>query len=169
MFLSVDTLLILVIIIGENRSLSREIVMRSYTEGATLKNHTDKKLVEKLLHYLVETFPRLEFRPWVPLREILPEPDKKYLKSIWRYGHGDICVFRHGEPVCIIEPGGYQHTKNETQKRRDKRKDRLCKLNEVSVLRLYNDTIYRFLDPQKSPHDLRILKKLFRKYIYSAF
>jgi len=128
----------------------------------------DEKILEKLVNYLRGTFPRLRFRVKVPLKELFPEPESKWLKSIWQFGHGDVVVYRHGKPVCIIEPGGFHHTRDEKQKLRDKKKDKLCKLNGVNVLRIYNSTIHRFCNPKIPPYNgKQIFKRLLRKYFYS--
>jgi len=119
----------------------------------------DEKVLEKLVSYLEETFPRLKFKVKVPLRELFPEPDSKWLKSIWQFGHGDIVVYRHGKPVCIIEPGGNAHFKDEKQRDRDRRKDKLCRENGVNCLRVSNSFVDYF---SKS-----ITKKLLKKYFYS--
>jgi len=146
-------------------NLSRKLLMdtahNSYLQG-------DEEIIEKLLEFLRAKFPRLKFKSKVPLRELFAEPESKWLKSIWRFGHGDIVVYRHGKPVCIIEPGGFYHTKDETQKLRDKKKDKLCKLNGVNVLRIYNNTVYRFCNPKVPPYNgKQIFKRLLRRYFYS--
>jgi len=119
----------------------------------------DEEIIEKLLSYLRQNFPRLKFRSKVPLRELFPEPKGRYLKSIWNHGHGDICVFRHNRLVCIIEPGGSAHFKDEKQKDRDRRKDKLCRENGVNCLRVSNSFVNYF--------SKLITKKLLKKYFYS--
>jgi len=133
-----------------------------------VKLEGDEEIIDKLLGFLQAKFPRLKFKAKVPLRELFPKPESKWLKSIWQFGHADIVVYRHGEPVCIIEPGGFYHTRDEKQKLRDKKKDKLCKLNGVNVLRMYNNTVNRFCNPKIPPYNgKQIFKRLLRKYFYS--
>jgi len=73
----------------------------------------DEEIIEKLYSYLVATFPRLNFKVKIPLKELFPEPENRWLNSIWRYGHGDICTFRHGKLVALLEPGGHNHFSDE--------------------------------------------------------
>lgn len=120
----------------------------------------DETILEKITDYIINHYNlKVSTKTKVPLRELFPEPKNKWLLSIWRHGHADIAVYRHGKLACIIEPGGSYHLKDDKQKLRDKKKDRLCEVNNVNVLRLIN-SITKYMD-------LLVTKKLFKKYIYS--
>jgi len=122
----------------------------------------DEEIIEKLYSYLVATFSRLTFKVKVPLKDLFPEPDSKWLKSFWsNNSHADIAVFRHGELVCIIEPGGWFHAKDKRQKTRDSKKDKICWSNGVNCLRFFNDTVEQHLEK-------KITKRLLRKYFYGC-
>lgn len=119
----------------------------------------DEEVLEKLLLHLRGKFPRLKFGYKVPLRDLFAEPEKNYLRSIWKHGHGDVPVYRHGELVCIVEIGGSNHFKDKRQRDRDKRKDVLCKVNEVSCLRVANSFVNLL--------GKKVTEELLRKYFYS--
>ena len=120
----------------------------------------DELIIEKISDYIINKYNlKVSIETKKPLRELFPKPENKWLSTIWSHGHADISVYRHGELKCIIEPGGSAHLREARQISADKRKDRLCKLNGVNVLRLMNSVI-NCLDHPKT-------KRLFRKYIYS--
>jgi hypothetical protein len=122
----------------------------------------DEKIIEKLFNYLVDNFPRLEFKVKVKLKELLPEPENKWLKSFWKNNsHADISVFRHGKLVCIIEPGGWYHAKDKKQKVRDTKKDKICQENGVNVLRFFNNVVENDLENIK-------FRRLVKKYVYGS-
>ncbi len=119
----------------------------------------DEEILEKINNHIINHWNlKVSIKTKVPLKELFPEPKNKWLLSIRQRGHADIAVYRHGELKCIIEPGGSAHLKDSKQMSADKRKDRLCKLNSVNVLRLMNSVI-NCLDHPKT-------KRLFKKYIY---
>ncbi|MBA7576011.1 hypothetical protein ES708_17848 [subsurface metagenome] len=123
-------------------------------------NQGDEEIIEKLCSYLIANFnPKLEFKIKELLKNILPEPESKWLKKMWRFGHADISVYRHDKLICIVEPGGWHHFKDGKQILNDKKKYILCKLNSVNVLRIVNDVV---------ENDLGLLKtkRLFKKYFY---
>ena len=120
----------------------------------------DEEVIEALHGHLVNNFPRLEFRKKVPLKELFSEPDSRWLRSIWGYGHGDIAVYRHGKLICIIEPGGSYHLREEAQKLRDRKKDKICKVNSVKCLRVVNDFV-NHLDKKQA-------RKLLKKHFYGV-
>jgi len=119
----------------------------------------DEKVIEKLATFIESNF-RLTVKMKVPLRELFPEPEKRYLRSFWNFGsHADLAVFRHGKLVCVLEPGGKAHFSDEKQKERDKKKRRICKINGVSCLQLGN-SIINHLNKSKT-------QRFFKKYFYS--
>jgi len=120
----------------------------------------DEEILEKINNYIINVYKlKVSIKTKKPLRELFPEPKDKWLLSIWSHGHADIAVYRHGKIVTIIEPGGwFYHLKDPKQKSRDKRKDRLCEVNGVNVLRAVNDIIDNL--------DLPVTKRLFKKFIY---
>jgi len=120
----------------------------------------DEKVLEKINDYIINVYKlKVSTETKKPLRELFPKPENKLLSTIWSYGHADIAIYRHGKLACIIEPGGwFYHLKEPKQKSRDKRKDRLCEINGVNVLRAVNDIVDNL--------DLPVTKKLFKKYIY---
>lgn len=120
----------------------------------------DEEVIEALYGHLVNNFPRLEFRKKVPLKKLFSEPDSRWLRSIWKYGHGDVAVYRHSKLVCIIEPGGSYHLKDQTQKVRDQKKDKLCTINGVRCLRVTNDFVNHF--------DKKQTKRLLKKHFYGS-
>jgi len=120
----------------------------------------DKIIVEKLYSHLTNEFPRLKFKIKIPLKKLLPKPENKWLKSFWNNNsHADISVFRHNKLTCIIEPGGWYHVKDERQKVRDLKKDKICQINGVNCLRIFNNVVNDDLD------NLRF-KRLLKKYFY---
>lgn len=127
-----------------------------------LKIQDDKEIIEKLYSHLTNKFPRLEFKIKIPLKKLFPEPENKWLKSIWSYGHADITVFRHNKLIAIVEPGGWYHAKDPKQKIRDSKKDKICKINGVNCLRIFNDVVDNGM-PTKN------FKRLLKKYFYGKF
>jgi len=119
----------------------------------------DEEIIDKLLSYLRQTFPKLEFESKIPLKQLFPEPESKYLKSFWKRAHGDIVVFRHGRLCAIVEIGGKAHFSDPKQHLRDSKKDRICKLNGVNCLRVSNS----FLNDMAK----LVSKRLLRKFIYT--
>jgi len=120
----------------------------------------DEVIIEKLYSHLNTNFPRLKFKVKIPLKELFPEPENKWLKSFWRHNsHADIAVFRHNKLVAIIEPGGWYHAKDKKQKVRDSKKDKICKFNGVNCLRIFNNVVNNDLN---NP----IFRKLLKKYFY---
>jgi len=119
----------------------------------------DEKIIGKLYSHLINEFPRLKFRIKIPLKELFPKPENKWLQSFWNNNsHADISVFRHERLVAIIEPGGWYHAKDEKQKIRDSKKDKICRDNGINCLRIFNNVV----------DDLNNLKfrKLLKKYFY---
>ncbi|MBA7546436.1 hypothetical protein ES705_38828 [subsurface metagenome] len=128
----------------------------------TLRIQNDNEIIEKLYSYLISEFPRLKFKVKIPLKKLFPEPGNRWLKSFWNNNsHADISVFRHNKLVCIIEPGGWYHAKDEKQKIRDSKKDKICKINDVNCLRLFNNVVNNDLDNPK-------FRKLLKKKFYSG-
>lgn len=129
---------------------------------ATKNLQGDEEVLETLLAYLKSVFPRLEFGLKEPLKDLFPEPESRYLQSFWQNNsHADITVRRHGHLVCIVEPGGFAHFKDEKQKIRDKKKDKICELGKVNVLRVGNEILKHLGKP--------VTKKLFKKFFYGKF
>lgn len=127
-----------------------------------LEIQNDEKIIGKLYSYLINEFPRLGFRIKIPLKELFPKPENKWLQSFWNNNsHADISIFRHSKLICIIEPGGWHHVKDEKQKVRDSKKDKICKINGVNILRIFNNVITDDLDNSK-------FRKLLKKYFYGA-
>lgn len=121
----------------------------------------DKETIDQLHEYLVLNFPRLDFKKKVLLRNLFPEPNSRWLKTFWNYGsHADIATFRHGELICIVEPGGAHHFKDEQQKVRDEKKDKLCRVNGISCLRLSNSMLNYLAIKQT--------RRLLKKYFYGG-
>lgn len=121
----------------------------------------DKIIIEKLYSHLITEFPKLKFKVKIPLKKLFPEPKNKWLRSFWsNNSHADVSVFRHNKLVCIIEPGGWYHAKDERQKIRDSKKGRICKINKVNCLRVFNNVINNDLGNLKT-------KRLLKKYFYS--
>lgn len=126
-----------------------------------LKEQGDEEIIKKLHQYLLDNFnPKLEFKVKESLRNILPEPESRWLINMWRFGHADISVYRHGKLVCIVEPGGWHyHLKDKKQMLNDRKKYILCKENGVNLLRFVNDVVENNLELIKT-------KRLFKKYFY---
>lgn len=111
-----------------------------FSESKALQG--DEEVLEKLSSYLNSSFPKLTFKTKTPLKELFPEPENRMLRAFWgNNSHADISVFRHSKLVCILEPGGSAHVKDKKQKIRDKKKDRICHLNGVNVLRFFNSVL----------------------------
>lgn len=120
---------------------------------------SDKKILEKLASWIVDNF-RVTVKIKVPLKELFPEPERAHLKCFWRKdSHADIAVFRHQQLACIVEPGGFAHFSDKKQRTRDRKKDTICRENNVNCFRIANDIIKHL--------DLSIVKRRFRKYFYS--
>jgi len=119
----------------------------------------DEAVIEKLYSHLNSNFPRLKFKVKIPLKELFPKPENQWLKSFWsNNSHADIAVFRHNKLVAIIEPGGWYHVKDEKQIIRDSKKDKICKINGVNCLRIFNNVVNNDLD---NPKFRKLLKKKF--------
>ena len=120
----------------------------------------DKEIIDKLYLYLSNNFPRLKFKKKIFLKDLFPKPKNKWLQSFWNNNsHADISVFRHHKLVCIIEPGGWHHVKDEKQKIRDSKKDKICQENKIKCLRIFNNVVNGDLDNSK-------FRKLLKKYFY---
>jgi len=125
----------------------------------TLRIQNDNEIIEKLYSHLTNEFPRLKFKIKIPLKKLFPEPKNKWLKSFWgNNSHADISVFRHNKLIAIVEPGGWYHASDKKQKIRDSKKDKICKINGVNCLRIFNDVVNGDLNNQKFR---RLLKKKF--------
>lgn len=119
----------------------------------------DEEVIEKIVHWLVKTFPKLEFKVKVPLKELFSKPESLWLRRFWsNNSHADIATFRHRKLVCIIEPGGKAHFSDEKQKVRDQKKAKICKINGVSYLPIANSVITYLHKP--------VTKKLLKRYFY---
>jgi len=95
----------------------------------------------------------------VPLSELFPEPEKGWVKHIWKHGSADLCVFHSNKLICIIEAHGHHHFSNKKQIMNDKRKAKLCQINNIGCLQVANsvrDTIAR-----------RKWRRLLGKYIWN--
>ena len=123
------------------------------------KKSSDVKTIKKYIKWLVVNFPRLKFKTHVPLTEILKAPEPPVLKRFWEHhwAHADIVVYRHGKPICILEPGGYQHVTDKKQTLRDRKKFLVCENSNVSMLSLMNST----LECMEMPGFKRMLKCFF--------
>lgn len=125
-----------------------------------MQEQGDEEILETLSSWITDSFRVTVKTPNVPLKELFPEPEKKHLKKFWgNNSHADIAIFRHRKLVCIVEPGGFAHFSDKKQKTRDKKKDAICKINNVNCLRISNDVV-NHLYKMKT-------KRLFRKYIYN--
>ena len=119
----------------------------------------DEKVIEKLATFIESNF-HLTVKIKVPLKKLFPEPEKKYLRHFWNCdSHADLAIFRHLKLVCIVEPGGFAHFSDRKQRIRDKKKDVICRNNNVNCFRIGNSVIGHL--------DLSIVKRQFRKYFYS--
>lgn len=122
----------------------------------------DEGTLDIICNHLTSNFPRLQFKLKIPLKKLFPEPKNRYLKNFWgNNSHADISVFRHNRLVCIIEPGGYHHFKDEKTQIRDDKKDKICHINGINCLRIANSVTQHL--------NLKITKRLFRKYFYGKF
>ena len=117
----------------------------------------DEDILDLIGDWLTANF-RVTIRKKVPLRELFPRPEQKYLLNEWGYGHADLSIYQHGRLNCIWEPGGSNHFRDEAQKLRDQRKDKLCEMNGVNCLRTPNSIVDQL--------HMKICKDLVRKYIY---
>ncbi len=88
--------------------------------------------------YVTKTWPEFKVRLEVRLSDLFAKPTNSGLQHIWRYGSADIVVFRCGQVVCIIEPGGAHHFRDAKQKKNDARKWKLCDINGVRCLSVVN-------------------------------
>lgn len=123
----------------------------------------DETIIQKLYNWLIINFPRLRFEIKVSLKKLFPKPKNKWLQSFWNNNsHADISVFRHNKLICIIEPGGWYHAKDEKQKVRDSKKDKICKINRVNCLRIFNNVVENYLNHPKS-------RRLLKKHFYGRF
>lgn len=77
-----------------------------------------------------------------PLRCVFPEPESNGLRHIWRYGSADLVIYREGKPIAVIETGGAHHFE-EKQSRNDRRKWKLCEINNVRCLTMMNGLMER--------------------------
>lgn len=93
----------------------------------------------------------------VPLKNIFQEPENNGLQHIWQYGSADLVVRRNNKILCIIEPGGGHHFE-EKQSLNDRRKWKLCDINNVSMLSLMNGVFDRLSNRQK--------RKLLGRYLF---
>lgn len=118
----------------------------------------DEETIKKLLCFLRKTFPRLNFESKKSLKELFPEPKSTYLKLFWKLAHGDVVVYRHEKLVCVLEIGGRAHFSDKTQRLRDSKKDKICRINNVNCLRVSNSFLTDMVKP--------IGKKLLRKAFY---
>jgi hypothetical protein len=87
--------------------------------------------------YIHKTWPKVRTVKPLRLSKLFPEPDNVGLKHIWKYGEADLVVFRHGLPVCIVEPGGAHHFE-EHQSHNDRRKWKLAEINGVRCIHTVN-------------------------------
>lgn len=124
-----------------------------------MEKQSDEETIGTLTSWITDNF-RVTVKIKVPLKELFPEPEEKHLKRFWRKdSHADIAVFRHQQLACIVEPGGFAHFSDRKQRIRDKKKDVICRNNNVNCFRIANSVI-RYLD-------LSVVKRRFRKYFYS--
>ena len=91
-------------------------------------------LIEK---YIKDTWKHFTTVKEVRLSKLFPEPENKGLKHIWTYGSADLVVYRNDKPIAIIEAGGGQHFK-EKQSLNDRRKWKLCDINNAPCLTMIN-------------------------------
>ena len=102
----------------------------------------DQAVVEAIASGVRELFPFVEVRLWVPLKELFGEPKGKGLARFrMAPSHADLALFHKGRCVAIIEPGGGQHADDPKQRLRDKKKDQLCWINQVNVVRCFNSEL----------------------------
>lgn len=121
----------------------------------------DEEIVNPLRDWLTINLPRLTFGPKTRLTELFLQPQRRNLRDFWKAGsHADIPVYRHGKLISIVEPGGNHHFKDSIQIHRDKKKDKICKDNGVTCLRIAN-SVLNYLDKKQT-------KRLFKKYFYGG-
>lgn len=89
--------------------------------------------IKKTWGHLFET--QLE----VALKDLFEKPENPGLAHIWRYGSADILVRskKTEEVVAVIEIGGAHHF-DKKQAANDRRKWKLCQINNVKCLNLIN-------------------------------
>jgi hypothetical protein len=102
---------------------------------------SDDETIKNFVCWLRKKFPRLHFKVKKSLKDLLPEPKK--FKGFWRHpwSHADVSVFRHGNLVCVVEPGGFQHLTDDDQVRRDRKKKSICEESNVYFLPLMNQAL----------------------------
>lgn len=110
--------------------------------------------------FINKTWPKLETKKEVPLRNMFAKPDNPGLKHIWTYGSADVVVYRDGKIIAVFEPGGSHHFQDEKQIKNDKRKFMLCKKNNVRYLKFGNNVIWSLSKRQ--------MRKVFGKYLFSS-
>lgn len=123
------------------------------------KLQSDESVLRELSEWLDLKFPEFKFEYKVSIRKTeISEPCNNWLKSIYWYGHFDIIARKNGRLTCVFEPGGSAHFKNKRQILCDSKKDKLCELNRIRIVRFPNNLI----------SELRTRKgiKLIRKILY---
>lgn len=135
--------------------------MAPSSSGNRNSRRSDTRTIEDFIEWLGESFPRLSFRSHVPLSEITKEPGSLTLQRFrtHKWTHADVVVYRHGKPVCIIEPGGFQHITDDLQVKRDAKKYLTCKQSGLTMLSLMNSSL-RFRNHPK-------FRRMLKKYFYS--
>lgn len=119
----------------------------------------DEEILETLSSWITDNFRVTVGTPNTPLKELFPEPEKQHLKKfVENNSHADLPILRHDKLVCIVEPGGFAHFSDKKQRIRDKKKDAICRINNVNCLRISNDVVNHLHKTET--------KRLFRKYIY---
>lgn len=108
--------------------------------------------------YINETWPNFRVELEEYLRDILPQPRNKGLNHIWKYGSADVVVRKDEKIVAIFEPGGSAHFQDEKQMKNDRRKWKLCELNNIRCLRIANGVLDRLSKRQK--------RKLIGRYLF---
>lgn len=106
--------------------------------------------------YINRTWPKLTTRKEVPLKELFEEPENRGLKHIWQYGSADLVISKDGNVIAVIEIGGNHHFQDPKQIKNDKRKYKLCNINNVKCVHFANGTLQRISG--RSRH--RILGKI---------
>lgn len=125
----------------------------------------DEEVIGPICDWLIANFCRVKFIKKRLLKKIFPQPKQEHLRTFWiANSHADITAFIHGEPVCIIEPGGNPHFQDQVQITRDKKKYKICKDNGVEYLQFPNTIVNWIEDPKAS----KLLKKLFKKSFYGG-
>lgn len=124
-----------------------------------MEKQGDEEILKILSSWIINNF-RVNIKTKIPLKELFPEPEKKHLRKFWNNNsHADIAIFRHRKLLCIVEPGGKAHFSDKKQRTRDKKKDAICRINNIKCLRVSNGIIRDL--------DLPVTKQLFRKFFYS--